>query len=322
MPPTKQTKDTIVIKVFDKVSKQLLGVWVNGKVTSIKHSKVGRRTSKMVPRYVLEFEDKEGTQYECGYDEVVDYITAYQTIKGTAASTEIRSADAQALIGLAIYTMWTLNLNHLAGGGEPPEWFKTAKMQDCIWLRKCKIAKYHNTLKQFELHYTCGYIRFVTNDAMQEFLRLNEGYKQRMKHPKIQELLGYAQMEWDASKFVEEPIAMGDMELKAAEAESKTAPVAGDAGSKEVVDSDAGSKEGAEGDAGSLGSQAESKTADAESKDAQDEVKATPEEGDAGSKERAEEDAKDDVKAALEEDDAVDQQGKEPYAQIAKVQTI
>ena len=82
------TKETVVIKVYDEVSKDLLGVWVNGKITRITHSRLGR-SSKMVPRYVLEFEDKESTQYECGYAEVVEYITAYKTRKSAGATSEV-----------------------------------------------------------------------------------------------------------------------------------------------------------------------------------------------------------------------------------------
>jgi hypothetical protein len=135
----------------------LLGVWVNGKVTAIKHSKRGRST-KMVPRYVLEFEDRERTQYECGYAQVVEYIEAYTARINTAARSDRSTMDARSLLGSTIFTMWTLTLNHLAGNGERPEWLKKV---NGIWLRKCTIARYHNTLSQYELHYTCGYIRYV-----------------------------------------------------------------------------------------------------------------------------------------------------------------
>ena len=56
-------KNKVYMKVFDKVCKQLLGVWVNGKITAIKHSKIGR-SKDLVSRYVVEFEDNERTQFE------------------------------------------------------------------------------------------------------------------------------------------------------------------------------------------------------------------------------------------------------------------
>ena len=255
-----QTKDTIVVKLLDKVSKQLLGVWVKGKITRIKLGKGRGRSSKMVPRYVLDFEDKERTQYECGHDEVVNYITAYQTQPRSAATGEVSSPDARALIGSSIFTMWTVNLNHLAGGGDPPEWFQKAKMQDRIWLRKCKIAKYHTPLSQYELHYTCGYIRFVTYDAMQEFLRLNKGYKERQDHPKIRELIGYAQTEWDASKLAGETVANGQTESEAAQANDI-------AGSEVVATSE--DQQGKDAAGPNAEGQTESKVADAESEAAQ-----------------------------------------------------
>ncbi len=55
----------------------LKGVLVNGKITAITQSRIGRSTKK-VPRYVLDFEDRERTQYECGYDEVQQYNAAYK----------------------------------------------------------------------------------------------------------------------------------------------------------------------------------------------------------------------------------------------------
>ena len=50
-------KDKVHMKVFDKVSKQLLGVWVNGKITAIKHSKIGR-SKVLVSRYVVEWRSR------------------------------------------------------------------------------------------------------------------------------------------------------------------------------------------------------------------------------------------------------------------------
>jgi hypothetical protein len=156
--------------------------------------------------------------------------------------------------------MWTVNLNHLAGGGDPPEWFQKAKMQDRIWLRKCKIAKYHTPLSQYELHYTCGYIRFVTYDAMQEFLRLNKGYKERQDHPKIRELIGYAQTEWDASKLAGETVANGQTESEAVQAN--------DIAGSEVV-STSEDQQGKDAAGPNAEGQTESKVADAESEAAQ-----------------------------------------------------
>ncbi len=91
---------------------------VNGKITAITQSRIGR-SSKTVPRYVLDFEDRETTQYECGYDEVVQYNAAYKTRIDTPAASDETTMEAGSEVGSAIYTMWTLSLNRLAGGGEP-----------------------------------------------------------------------------------------------------------------------------------------------------------------------------------------------------------
>ena len=175
---------------------------VNGKITAITQSRIGRST-KLVPRYVLDFEDRERTQYECGYDEVEQYNAAYKARIDTAATSDETTMEAGSEVGSAIYTMWTRSLNRLAGGGEPPKCKIASGRANGIWIRKCKIAAYHNALRIYELHYTCGYIRYVTPDEMHGISKVNEGYKNK-RNPKLLKLLGYAETEWDQSQFVED----------------------------------------------------------------------------------------------------------------------
>jgi len=91
-------KDKVHMKVFDKVSKQLLGVWVNGKITAIKHSKIGR-SKDLVSRYVVEFEDNERTQFECGHDEVVELVAKFQERNNTVATQPLNPIEARFIVG-------------------------------------------------------------------------------------------------------------------------------------------------------------------------------------------------------------------------------
>ena len=98
-------KYTTTIKVFDKVCKRLLGVWVNGKITKIKHSKMIGRSKVTVPRYVVEFDDNKRTQIECGYEEVVEMVALFNERKHTAATILQQQTDARSIVGSAILTL-------------------------------------------------------------------------------------------------------------------------------------------------------------------------------------------------------------------------
>ena len=80
------------IKLFDRVCKELLGVWVVGKISAIKHSKKGN-SKVLVSRYVLEFDDNEGTQIECGYEQVVDMVAKFQERKNIAPTSPRHCRD-------------------------------------------------------------------------------------------------------------------------------------------------------------------------------------------------------------------------------------
>ena len=77
-------------------------------------------------------------------------------------------------MGVHLLTKWTLELNQLAAGAEPPQWLVEV---DPAFISKCLVNKLHKALiMQFELVYTCGYVRYVPMAAMLDLLNSHHLY--------------------------------------------------------------------------------------------------------------------------------------------------
>jgi hypothetical protein len=66
------------------------------------------------------------------------------------------------------------------------------------FIRKCKIKKFHNALRQFELVYTCGYARFVPIADMLEILNTHHLYY-KSDNSKIRLSVQKAEEEWNVA---------------------------------------------------------------------------------------------------------------------------
>ncbi len=66
-----------------------------------------------------------------------------------------------------------------------------------MWLRKCKVHKYHTALCQYEFVYTCGYSRHIPIADVQEITHLHKGYSTNT-NAKIVDLVRIAEEQWNA----------------------------------------------------------------------------------------------------------------------------
>jgi hypothetical protein len=179
------------IKVATKVCRYLEGTYTNGVVCAVKTNMRGKQKVQYTVYSIL-FEDNE--KLNCGLETARDMHACYVSRSkarelppdGTTKSTKSLAPD-----GYQLYTQWTKELGIGSPGCVPPP-FRQGKNDS--WLRKAQIHKYHTALNEYELHYVCGYVRYVKAGEMQHLITTSDNYR-KSTLPTMVELLQYADME-------------------------------------------------------------------------------------------------------------------------------
>ena len=184
-------KFTSPINVLDGVCRFSSNGWVEGKVVEVK-VKRSSRSKGMESTYVMMFDD-DRKRLEKNFETTAELKDFCKQRKiGEEALTMTNYQDLR-VVGSHLLTKWTLELNQLAGGDEPPQWLVDLEP---AFVRKCLVKKIHKPLMQFELVYTCGYVRYVPISSMLELLNTHHVYC-TSENSKIRLSVQKAEVEWN-----------------------------------------------------------------------------------------------------------------------------
>jgi hypothetical protein len=145
------------ILVGTKVCHHTDGTCMSGMVTAIKTTTKGKQKVNQA-LYHIQFLDNEKTR--CGLERVKEMQEAYVSCRPKVNQKGAGGAKASQSLypeGFDLYTV----------GCKPPA-FRIGRFDS--WLRKAKLRKFHAALNEYEIHYSCGYTRYVKLGDMQQMV--------------------------------------------------------------------------------------------------------------------------------------------------------
>jgi hypothetical protein len=164
---------TTPINVSDKVCRFSNDGWVEGKVVEIKVKHSSRHYIGMDSTYVMKFDNAVTTRVDRNFEAAAELVDFYKQRQIGQEQLTMTNWQELSVVGVSLLTKWTLELNQLAGGAEPPEWLVQVEP---AFIRKCLVKQFHKVLGQFELVYTCDCARYVPLAAMAELLNSHHLY--------------------------------------------------------------------------------------------------------------------------------------------------
>ncbi len=93
--------------------------------------------------YVLKFDNAPTTRVDKNFEAAAELVDFYKQRRSGQEELTMTNCQELSVVGVNLLTKWTLELNQLAGGAEPPEWLVQVKP---AFIRKCLVKKFHKAL--------------------------------------------------------------------------------------------------------------------------------------------------------------------------------
>ncbi len=129
-------KITAPINVLDTVCRFSSSGWVEGKVVEVK-VKRSARSKGMESTYVMMFDD-DLKRVEKKFETTAELKDFSKQRSSGEEKLTMTNYQELRVVGSHLLTKWTLELNQLAGGDEPPQWLVEVEP---AFVRKCLVKK-------------------------------------------------------------------------------------------------------------------------------------------------------------------------------------